>query len=190
MLRQTVSPVLRRKECSRPFPKTVSCLAFDFDGVMTDNRVYVGANGEEFVRCDRGDGFGIEKLRSLGIPMVVLSKETNPVVSARCQKLNIPCMQNISDKSSAFENWLAQNNLVREGTIFVGNDENDVAVMRWASFACAPNDAHESAIDVADLVLTKSGGRGAVRELCDRVALHYRHVGGAAAEATAQEAAQ
>ena len=80
--------------------RDVKLLVFDFDGVMTDNRVLVFEDGREAVLCSRGDGMGLDLLKKSGLPLAVISKEVNPVVSARCRKLKIPCEQGIDDKLS------------------------------------------------------------------------------------------
>lgn len=148
---------------------SVEAIAFDFDGVFTDNRVYVMQNGEEAVVCDRSDGMGISMLRKAGFPMVVISTETNPVVSARCAKLKLEVRQGVDDKLPALEEWAERNELRMENIAFVGNDINDIECLRAAGRGVVVADAYPTAVDVADLVLAKEGGRGAVREFADRL---------------------
>src|SRR5262245_16675844 len=81
----------------------VRLVAFDFDGVFTDNMVYVFEDGSEAIRCFRGDGMGLRKLERAGIESVVISTETNPVVTARSRKLGIRCMQGCRDKRASLE---------------------------------------------------------------------------------------
>ena len=71
------------------WPDPVALVVFDFDGVMTDNRVLVFSDGTEAVMCHRGDGLGIDRLREAEVPMLILSTETNPVVAARARKLKL-----------------------------------------------------------------------------------------------------
>jgi 3-deoxy-D-manno-octulosonate 8-phosphate phosphatase (KDO 8-P phosphatase) len=71
----------------------VRLAVFDFDGVLTDNRVYVFEDGREAVACWRSDGFGLVRLQQTGVRVMVLSTEVNPVVSARCRKLKLDCVQ-------------------------------------------------------------------------------------------------
>jgi len=150
-------------------PSPVAGLALDFDGVLTDNRVVTFQDGSEAVLADRGDGMGIEMLRRAGVPMVVLSKERNPVVAARCAKLGLECTQAIDDKVTAFKQWMTDQGLDPAHVVFVGNDANDVECLLAAGCGVVPSDAHPSARAVADVVLTRPGGRGAVRELADLV---------------------
>ena len=96
-------------------PERLDALVFDFDGVFTDNRVTVLEEGREAVVCSRGDGMGLEMLRKAGWPMVVISKETHPIVSARCAKLKLECFQGIEDKRTALAR-LAGTRRLRPGT--------------------------------------------------------------------------
>lgn len=142
-------------------------LVLDFDGVLTDNRVWVGQDGHEAVACDRGDGLGLAALRRAGFPVAVLSTETNPVVAARCRKLQLPCAQGLDDKGAALRALAAEYDLSLSDIIYVGNDVNDRDCLRLAGLAVVPADAHPDARREAALVLARPGGRGAVRELCD-----------------------
>lgn len=150
-------------------PAVVAGLALDFDGVLTDNRVMTLQDGTEAVLSDRSDGLGIEMLRASGLPMVVLSKERNPVVTARCAKLSLDYVQSVDDKVGAFSEWIAAHDLDREHVVFVGNDVNDVECLRAAGCGVVVADATPEARAAADLVLTHRGGRGAVRELADLI---------------------
>ena len=143
---------------------------FDFDGVFTNNKVYVSETGVETVRCDRSDGWGLSQLKKSGIKIAVLSTEVNPVVTARCNKLGLECRQGLGEKKyEAFINWCAENEIAPEDTIFIGNDANDSECIRAAGCGVVPADAYPAAMDVADMVLKRNGGEGAVRELCELV---------------------
>ena len=106
--------------------RTIRLVAFDFDGVFTDNAVYVFQDGSEAVRCSRGDGIGLRKLEKLGIDAIVVSTETNPIVSVRCNKLAIDCVQGCEDKRARLEEIAAERRLHLAQVAFVGNDVNDV----------------------------------------------------------------
>ena len=145
----------------------IKAIAFDFDGVFTDNRVYVAQNGEETVVCDRSDGMGISMLRSAGIPLVIISTEKNPVVAVRGSKLNVDVLQGIEDKLPTLSEWVVAHHLSIDQVAFVGNDINDVECLSAVGFGMVVADAYSVAIDAADFVLSKKGGRGAVREVAD-----------------------
>ena len=145
----------------------IKAIAFDFDGVFTDNRVYVTQNGEEAVVCDRSDGMGISMLRKVGIPLVIISTEKNPVVAVRGAKLNIDVLQGIENKLPILTEWTVENQLTLDQVAFIGNDINDVECLNAVGLGIAVADAYPVAVDAADLVLTKKGGQGAVREIAD-----------------------
>jgi N-acylneuraminate cytidylyltransferase len=145
----------------------IKAIAFDFDGVFTDNRVYIMQNGEEAVACDRSDGMGISMLRKVGIPLIIISTEKNPVVAARGAKLNIDVLQGVEDKLPILSEWVTEKHLSIEQVAFIGNDINDVECLNAVGLGVVVADAYPVAVDAADLVLTKKGGRGAVREIAD-----------------------
>jgi len=150
-------------------PVQLEAIVMDFDGVFTDNRVIVMQDGTEAVICDRSDGWGISRLRELGIPMVVISTEANPVVDARCRKLGLECIHGVSDKREVLEQWLRKRSISAENVVYVGNDVNDLQCMRLVGCAVAPDDAHPDIRRVAHIVLQSSGGRGALRELAELI---------------------
>ncbi len=145
----------------------IRLLVLDFDGVMTDNRVLVGQDGTEAVMCHRGDGLGIKMLKEAGIEAIVLSTEENPVVSARCTKLQIQCVQGCNDKLTCLRRLAEQRGLKPHEVAFVGNDINDRAALDWAGVSIAPADAETAAKDAARLVTASKGGHGVVREIAD-----------------------
>jgi len=153
------------------FAPSLRCAAFDFDGVFTDNSVYVSETGEEFVRCSRADGIGLAVLRALGICCVVISTEKNPVVAARCRKLGIEFRQNCDDKVAALSEFLAAEGISMAETSFLGNDVNDLAVLSGVGFPAAVQDAFPAVLQVARWVGQCRGGHGAVREFCEFIAI-------------------
>jgi 3-deoxy-D-manno-octulosonate 8-phosphate phosphatase (KDO 8-P phosphatase) len=147
--------------------RAIRLVAFDFDGVFTDNLVYVFEDGSEAVRCFRGDGIGLRKLERLGIATVIISAETNPVVSARSRKLGIRCVQACGDKRAALETLLQEMNLSLAQVAFVGNDINDLPCLACVGLPIVVQDAHLDVIPYAQYQTRACGGHGAVREVCD-----------------------
>ena len=145
----------------------IRLIAFDFDGVFTDNMVYVMEDGTEAVRCYRSDGIGLQKLRRLGIEMVIISTEANPVVSARARKLKIHCVQNCQDKRAELENIVTEMGLTLDAVAFVGNDINDQSCLECVGMPIVVQDAFPDVIPLARYRTQKRGGYGAVREICD-----------------------
>jgi N-acylneuraminate cytidylyltransferase len=153
------------------FPQLV---VFDFDGVVTDNAVWVSEDGTESVRCDRSDGLGLQMLTKVGVPVLVLSTERNPVVAARCAKLGLPVEQGVPDKGARLLEILADRSIDASEVLYVGNDVNDASCLELVGTAVVVADAHPDVHDLADLVLSRMGGHGAVRELCDRLRLEAK----------------
>jgi len=152
----------------RKYPRIVKLLVLDFDGVMTDDRVWINESGLEMVAASRSDGMGLELLRKkTDIQVVVISKESNPVVSMRCKKLKIPVYQNINDKKTTLDGILKKIGIDPCEAVFIGNDVNDLPCFGKVGFAAVPNDAYLAAKLAADVVLEKNGGYGAVREMAD-----------------------
>jgi YrbI family 3-deoxy-D-manno-octulosonate 8-phosphate phosphatase len=142
---------------------------FDFDGVMTDNRVWVGEDGHEQVAANRSDSLGLSYMRRTGVGAMVLSMETNPVVAARCRKLDLPVLQGIQDKAAVLQSYMTEHQYNPQNVVYVGNDTNDLPCFTVAGYAVAVADAQGDVLRQADLVLTQRGGHGAVREICDLI---------------------
>jgi YrbI family 3-deoxy-D-manno-octulosonate 8-phosphate phosphatase len=153
-------------------PAAIDAVVFDFDGVFTDNRVFLDEHGVESVACNRSDGLGIGLLKQTGIPLLVLSKEKVPIVVKRCEKLGLECLHGIDNKLVRLREWLVTRNARIENTIYIGNDVNDAECLSAAGCAVVPRDAHRAVLPLADIVLQLPGGHGAVRELCDLVCEH------------------
>ncbi|HSM24369.1 MAG TPA: acylneuraminate cytidylyltransferase [Anaerolineaceae bacterium] len=151
----------------RPLPEKVDLIVFDFDGVMTDDRVFVDQHGIEMVAANRRDGMGINLLHKAGFKMIVLSSEKNPVVEARCKKLKIQAIQGVEEKSIVLEKYLSENHITPKNVIYIGNDVNDLTCFPEVGCALAVADAHPTVLRHADIVLQHNGGQGAVREVCD-----------------------
>jgi YrbI family 3-deoxy-D-manno-octulosonate 8-phosphate phosphatase len=108
-------------------------------------------------------------LKRKGIEVIVLSKEKNPVVAARCRKLGIVCIQGCDDKLSELKQKAESRKLKGEEIAYVGNDVNDLECMKWVGCAIAVGDAMPEVRSVAKWVTSKPGGWGAVREICDAI---------------------
>ncbi len=159
----------RREKVRASLPQPVSALILDFDGVLTDNRVIVFQDGREAVMCDRGDGWGLAGLKRRRIPVLVLTAETNPVVRARCDKLGLECLYGVQNKLPALTDWLERGGIDAARAVYVGNDINDLACLQAVGCGVAVADAHPYVKAAAQIVLTASGGRGAVREIGDLI---------------------
>ena len=147
--------------------RAVKLLVFDFDGVFTNNMVYVFEDGREAVRCSRQDGLGLAKLRRRGLAMCIVSTEANPVVAARAKKLQLRCIQGCEDKGAALDELLAELGFTDRQLAFVGNDINDLPCLTRAGVPIIVQDAHPDVHAYALYRTAAPGGHGAVREVCD-----------------------
>jgi N-acylneuraminate cytidylyltransferase len=155
----------------RQMPERVDLLVLDFDGVVTDNRVWVSEEGHEMVAANRSDSLIMSKMRAAGIPVLILSSEVNPVVSARAKKMRVDAIQGIGihDKAQVLANLLAEREIDPAHVVYVGNDINDLPCFDVTGWAVAVADALPEVIHAADYVTQKPGGHGAVREVCDLI---------------------
>ncbi|NNC11822.1 acylneuraminate cytidylyltransferase [Planctomonas sp. JC2975] len=147
----------------------IEAVVTDFDGVHTDDRVQVDQNGVESVTVNRRDGLGVRMLREAGIPVLILSTETNPVVAARAAKLGVPVLQGVDDKAAALDDWAADAGIRLDRVAYLGNDVNDLGALRAVGWPFAVGDAHPRAIAASRRVLSSPGGAGAVRELAELI---------------------
>jgi YrbI family 3-deoxy-D-manno-octulosonate 8-phosphate phosphatase len=153
----------------QPEPIDVDAVITDFDGVHTDDRAYIDQDGHEMVAVSRSDGMGISLLRRSGVKLMIMSTEQNPVVAARARKLGVPVLQGLTDKRTVLRDWLSIEGLDPARVAYIGNDVNDLGPMSDVGWPITVPDAHPKVRAAARIVLTKAGGAGAVRELCDRV---------------------
>lgn len=150
-------------------PENISLVVLDFDGVITDNRVYVNQHGEESVAAHRGDGMGISLLKKAGVEVIILSTEKNPVVQARADKLGIQAFHGVEDKKARLQSILTEKKIPGSQVVYLGNDLNDLPCFSLVGLTAAVADAHPTLLEQAQIVLQKKGGHGAVRELCDLI---------------------
>lgn len=147
----------------------IRALITDFDGVHTDNSVFLDMDGREFVRCSRADGMGIEMLRRRGLKLLILSRESDGVVAARARKLKMECAHDVKDKLPVLDGWRQRNGLSWQELAYIGDDINDIECLEACGFSAAPGNARPEVKDICQVVLRCSGGEGALRELCDHL---------------------
>jgi YrbI family 3-deoxy-D-manno-octulosonate 8-phosphate phosphatase len=146
----------------------IKLIVLDFDGVLTNNKVFLNEHGEEFVSCSRGDGIAFDALRKLKIRTVILSTEKNKVVSSRAKKLQIDVMQNIVNKKDKLRELIEKYHLNKDEVVFVGNDINDINAMLLCGCTFCPRDSHELVKQVAKITLESNGGDEVMREILEK----------------------
>ena len=147
--------------------RAVNLVAFDFDGVFTDNSVYVFEVGSEAVRCSRSDGIGLRKLDRLGVETIIISTEVNRVVAERAEKLKIRCVHGVEDKRAKLQSIADEHGFDLVDIAFVGNDVNDLGCLEVVGLPIAVQDAYPEVLRLAKYTTKTLGGFGAVREVCD-----------------------
>jgi YrbI family 3-deoxy-D-manno-octulosonate 8-phosphate phosphatase len=147
----------------------INVFIFDFDGVMTNNLVYLDQNGRESVVCSRSDGLAFDVLRKLKKTVYIISTEKNKVVAARADKLKVSVLYGVNDKAAILKGLINKEGLDFKKTLYVGNDLNDYAVMQLCGYSVCPADSHPKIKHISDICLNTNGGNGVVRELLEEV---------------------
>jgi len=154
----------------------IKLLLTDCDGVLTDGGVYYGETGEEFKKFDIRDGMGVERLRNFaGVTTGIITGELSPSVIKRAEKLKITELHlGVKDKPAVFKEILSRLNLQPEEVAYIGDDTNDLEVMKLAGITACPADAISFVKDVVNIVCEAKGGQGSFRELAELIiACHH-----------------
>jgi 3-deoxy-D-manno-octulosonate 8-phosphate phosphatase (KDO 8-P phosphatase) len=152
-----------------PLLARVRLVVFDFDGVFTDNRVWVNERGEETLAFSRSDGLGLRRLDEIGVGYLIVSMEKNPIVGARAKKLGAECVQGVDDKLPIVREHATRLGVTLDETAYVGNDVNDAECLAAVGLPVVPADAWPEVVPLARLVLSRRGGDSCVREFCDTI---------------------
>jgi len=151
-----------------PALRRVQMLVLDVDGVLTDGRLFYGARGESLKTFHVRDGHGIKQVANAGIAVAIISGRKSTQVARRARELGIRHVtQGATDKLAALTRLTKARALSFEQCACVGDDSPDAPMLQAAGVAIAVADAHRDALAVADLVTSRFGGQGAVREVCD-----------------------
>ena len=146
----------------------IRLLVLDVDGVLTDGRLFYGPKGELLKAFHVRDGYGIKKVAESGITVAIISGRKSEAVARRAKELGIRHVtQGANDKLAALRKLAKARGVSLEECACVGDDTPDAPILAAAGVGIAVADAHDDALSVADLITTRSGGQGAVREVCD-----------------------
>jgi YrbI family 3-deoxy-D-manno-octulosonate 8-phosphate phosphatase len=153
--------------------KKIKLLALDFDGTLTQGAYVVfREDGKESVLCSRRDSLGLLLLQQYGITVIVISREKNGIVPARCKKIGIACWHGVKDSKSKLDilqSYAKQRRLKSEEICYGGDDINDIACIEWAGFGFSVADGHALCKKIADYITKANGGEGAAREICEMI---------------------
>lgn len=146
----------------------IKLLLLDVDGVLTDGSLYFSSNGEETKAFNTLDGHGIRMLMENQIEVGIITGRESSAVSRRAKDLELKIVfQNQKNKLAALEQILSSLKLEPQQVAYVGDDLPDLPVMKVVGLSFAVANAHDSIKDFAAFTTTRSGGQGAVREICD-----------------------
>jgi len=143
----------------------ITLAVYDFDGVMTDNKVYTGPGGAEFVCCNRNDGWGVRLIRRLGVRQLILTAETDAAVQYRAKKLNLDILPGVLDKAKALTEYSMESKYDLADVLYVGDGLNDVEVMRIVGHPIAVFDAEPACRDASIFLTDKKGGEGVLLDV-------------------------
>lgn len=150
--------------------KRVKLLIMDVDGVLTDGRIYYGANGEIGKAFNVRDGLGIKRLLRLGIAVAVISGRDSAATRARLAELGVEHIyMAIKDKAACYNSLKEQLGVQDEEVAYIGDDLPDLEMLKLVGLGVAPADATEVAVAAARYITKNGGGYGAVRDLCDLI---------------------
>jgi YrbI family 3-deoxy-D-manno-octulosonate 8-phosphate phosphatase len=144
-------------------------IIFDFDGVLTDNKVHLDQKGNEWVSCNRSDGLAFDILKIIKKPTYIISTEKNKVVAARAKKLKIPVIFGVKNKSDVLKKLLTKKKFNFNKTLYVGNDLNDYEALKLCGYSACPSDSHKKIKKISTFILDAKGGSGVVRELLEKI---------------------
>lgn len=148
--------------------RRVALLVCDVDGVLTDGRLYIGAQGELMKAFDVRDGHGIKLLREAGVEVALLTARRSEIVAARAKELGLTrVLQGQSDKLTGFQQLLADTGIAAEHCAYMGDDWPDLPCLRRAGLAATVSDGCAEAQALAHWISPAPGGRGAVRQLAE-----------------------
>lgn len=143
---------------------------FDIDGVLTDGKLYYSPEGEEMKVFNVKDGVGIWILKEKGFKVVFLTGRKGDALKKRAQDLKVDLlMENVREKEKVMEEIMKQFNCSKEETFFMTDDIVDLKACHMAGFVATPQDGAAEIKKIADLITTKNGGEGAVREIIEIV---------------------
>lgn len=149
----------------------IKLLITDCDGVLTDNGVYYGENGEATKRFSIRDGMGVERLRTVvDVETAIMTGENSSSVRKRAEKLKITLLyQEVKDKKTKLEEVIAHTKLERDEIAYIGDDTNDVEIMKEIGFSATPSDGMIFTKEIVDYICKEKGGYGAFREVAELI---------------------
>ena len=151
----------------------IRLLVLDVDGTLTDGGVYIDGNGVQSKKFHIRDGMGITLLHEKGIPVGIIShSRAKTILDERARMLGIERVYSGKEpKLQVLHRWMEELQLTSSQVAYIGDDVNDIEILEKVGFSSCPHDAHVSVVKIVDVVLSRNGGEGCVREFIDRFLL-------------------
>lgn len=150
--------------------KNIDYIFLDVDGTLTDGKIYYSENGDEIKSFNIKDGLILAALVKLGLKTIIITGRKSSIVSRRMKELGISeCFQGISNKHQFFMQYISDNHIDVSKILYIGDDLNDLALMKEVKYKACPKDASEEIKNIADFISDHNGGEGAVRNILE----HY-----------------
>ncbi len=148
--------------------KKIKLLISDVDGVLTDGGMYYSAKGDIQKKFHARDGMGIAILQRNGIPTIIITKEKNEIVKKWTSKMNVnKLFQGVKEKEKLLPKLCDLYNLKEENIAYIGDDVNDLEIMKKIGFSITPKDGNIEVKKIANHISKLNGGEGVLREICD-----------------------
>jgi len=150
--------------------KRIKLLLLDVDGVLTDGRIIYDSSGRDMKFFDVHDGMGVHLLHKAGIPSILITAKGSKSIKPRAEDMQVDAVfENISPKSAILDKILKKYKIDNSQVCFVGDDLVDLGIMKKVGLAIAVANAAAEIKEIACYVTSKSGGRGAVREVAELI---------------------
>ena len=150
--------------------KNIKLIALDVDGTLTDGKIYYDSNGNEMKAFDAKDGMAISQASKNGIDIAVITGRNSSIVERRAKELGVKHIyQGIHSKVGTLECILNNLKLTFDEVMYIGDDINDIEIMRKVRYSACPIDAVNEVKEISNIISSKGGGEGAVREIIETV---------------------
>ncbi|HNW96909.1 MAG TPA: HAD hydrolase family protein [Bacteroidales bacterium] len=147
----------------------IELIVYDFDGVMTNNKVLLTEDGREGVYVNRSDGLAVNIIKQYGIPQIILSSEQNKIVELRARKLQIPVIAGVKNKKQQLLNYCSEKSIKLQNVVYIGNDINDLEAMKNVGIPICPEDACMEIKAISKFIIHVNGGDGVIRNFLDLI---------------------
>lgn len=149
--------------------KKIKLLLSDVDGVLTDGGMYYTEKGETMKKFNTKDGMGVELLKNYGIETILITKENSIIVKKRAKKIKVEAHIGILDKKKILDTISKKYNVKNEEIAYIGDDVNDLEIMKRVGFSAAPEDAVDDIKKISNYISSLKGGNGVLREIADMI---------------------